>query len=84
MHIDLVPIVGIVCGTGMITIVCVSIAWAISRARSSRSLDMMENILDRLEALEARSAAQGNDMRQLQDQAVFLDRLLKDERRGGE
>ena len=84
MNIDLVQIVGIVCGTGMITIVSVSIAMAMSRSKSSRTLKVMENILDRLEALEARSAAQSYEMRQLQDRASAVDRLHIEERPGEE
>lgn len=83
MGVDLTALAGIVCGTGMITVIGVSIARAISRSRDKKELQRdyaarIKGILKRLESLEARVAEQDFEVKQLREDNRFLNKLLKD------
>ena len=82
---ELIPLAAITCGTGMITIVGVSIARAISRSRLSKEqrrdyAARYNRLQERIESLEARIAEQELEVGRLQEDNRFLNRLLKDDR----
>lgn len=66
----------------MITAIGVSIARAISRSRSKEDVQIMDRILTRLQSFEARLAAQDEEMKRLQEENAFLNRLLKHDGEG--
>ena len=85
MGLELVPLAGIVCGTSMITIIGVSVARALAKARSSAALQRdyasrINRLQENIESFEARIAEQETDIRRLQEDNRFLNKLLKDDR----
>ena len=85
MWVDLVPLAGIVCGTSMLTIIGVSVVRAVARARSSAALQgdhasRINRLQESIESVEVRITEQETDIRRLQEDNRFLNKLLKDER----
>jgi hypothetical protein len=80
----LIPSVGIIFGTGMITAITVSIIRAVSRPKkggqTALPAGMPTGMPARLKKLEERVTAQGAEIRKLQEESAFLVKLLERER----
>jgi hypothetical protein len=76
----LIPIVGIIFGTGMITAITVSIIRAVSRPKKGGQTALPAGMPARLKKLEERVTAQGAEIRKLQEESAFLVKLLERER----
>jgi hypothetical protein len=77
MFVDYTAIAGIICGTGMITLISLAIIRALSRKRRSANDPRLEAILHRLDAIEAKVVIHDDEVQQLQEENRFLNRLLK-------
>jgi hypothetical protein len=72
----LIPIVGIVCGTGMVAAIAISIAIGVSRSGGKKHIQQQEALLVKLQSLETRVVAHEQDIEKLQEENRFLNRLL--------
>ena len=79
MDLTAVAVVGTVCVTGMISVIGISISRAISKSKHKQDFQRIDGVLRRLEILESRIAEQDDEVRRLQEDNRFLNRLLKHE-----